>query len=386
MSFNSRYSQVKKMIFQSLGIVGVSALLYFSRKKFFNPHKIKCLKIDPLLRSRNCEPLKNSNNVLIFSGSAHKALSEDVAKCLSTNLAKLKTSHFVDGECNIQIIESIRGKEVYIIQPTCPPVNENLVELLLTISAMKRTSASKIAAVIPYYGYARADRKLSSRIPISAADVAKMLEVLGVDRVISVDFHCGQIQGFFGPSVPVDNLEAQILMVDYLMNKQLIKDYNKLIIVSPDAGGVYRAKEFAELLTKKTGANVGITMLVKQRMRPNEVSKMELVGDVKDNDCIIIDDMIDTGGTLSLAAQVLKDNGAKNVYAFATHGLFNGKAVENINKSKLDKVIVTDTIPINQNKKSEKIEYISVAILIAEAIRRIENSESLSEIFLGNRI
>ncbi len=384
MSFNNKYTQAKKILFHSLGFIGVSSVMFYLHKKS-HPKSLHCQNLDPLLRSKNCEPLKNGSNVCIFSGSAHKKLADEVAKSLGTKLSKLKCSHFADGECNIRIMESIRGKEVYVIQPTCPPVNENLVELLLTISAMKRTSSRKITAVIPYYGYARADRKLSSRIPISAADVAKMLEVLGVDRVIAVDFHCGQIQGFFGPSVPVDNLEAQILMVDYLMNNKMIKDYNKLIIVSPDAGGVYRAKEFADLLTKKTGANVGITMIVKQRMRPNEVSKMELVGDVKDNDCIIIDDMIDTGGTLCLAAKVLKENGAKNVFAFATHGLFSGKAFENINKSMLDKVVVTNTIP-EREKKCDKIEYISVATLIAEAIRRIENSESLSEIFLGNVI
>ena len=372
----------KKVFFSSVCVFGLSSLFYLH--KHFKV--LKCQAQDPLIRSRNKEPLKNNKNILLFSGSAHETLSKEVASSLGTNIAKIENSHFADGECHIRIIESIRGKEVYVIQPTCPPVNENLIELLLTISAMKRISAKKITAVIPYYGYARADRKLSSRIPISAADVAKMLEVLGVDRVISIDLHCGPIQGFFGPSVPVDNLEAQILMVDYLMKKELIKDYNKLIIVSPDSGGVYRAKEFSDLLTKQTGVSIGLTMIVKQRMRANEVSKMELVGDIRDNDCIIIDDIIDTGGTLSLAAKVLKEKGAKNVYAFATHGLFSGKAIENINNSQLDKVIVTNTIPQKKGEKCEKIEYISVGILIAEVIRRIENNESLSEIFLGNPI
>ena len=177
-----------------------------------------------------------------------------------------------------------------------------------------------------------------------------MFEVLGVDRVISIDLHCGPIQGFFGPSVPVDNLEAQILMVDYLMKTELIKDYNKLIIVSPDSGGVYRAKEFSDLLTKQTGVSIGLTMIVKQRMRANEVSKMELVGDIRDNDCIIIDDIIDTGGTLSLAAKVLKEKGAKNVYTFATHGLFSGKAIENINNSQLEKLLLL----IQYHRRKEK--------------------------------
>ena len=322
------------------------------------------------------------NDVLIFGGNGNRELSEEVAERLGTVLGKSQIKRFSDGECSIQIYESIRGKEVYIIQPTCPPVNENLVELLLLISTMKRTSARKITAIIPYYGYARADRKMSSRVPISAADVAKMLETMGVDRVIAVDLHSGQIQGFFGPSVPVDNLEAQILMVEYLLNSKLIEDYNNLVIVSPDAGGVYRAKSFAESLIHKTNANIGLTMIIKQRARANEVSKMELVGNVKDCDCIIIDDMIDTAGTLCLAAEELKKNGAKKVYAFATHGLFSGKAIQNIEKSSLEKVVVTNSIPFKNKEESTKIIQLSVGVLIAEAIRRIHHNESLSEIFL----
>jgi ribose-phosphate pyrophosphokinase len=226
---------------------------------------------------------------------------------------------------------------------------------------------------------------MSSRVPISAADVAKMLETMGVDRVISIDLHSGQIQGFFGPSVPVDNLEAQIVMVDYLLNSNLIQDYNNLVIVSPDAGGVYRAKSFAEILINKTGANIGLTMIVKQRIRANEVAKMELVGNVKDCDCIIIDDMIDTAGTLCLAADELKKHGAKKVFAFATHGLFSGKAVDNINNSSLEQVVVTNTIPFKHFDKTNKVVQLSIAVLIAEAIRRIHKNESLSEIFMQQR-
>jgi len=247
---------------------------------------------------------------------------------------------------------------------------------------MKRTSARKITAIIPYYGYARADRKMSSRVPISAADVAKMLETMGVDRVMAIDLHSGQIQGFFGPSVPVDNLEAQVLMVEYILNSKMIEDFNNLVIVSPDAGGVYRAKSFAESLINKTNANIGLTMIIKQRVRANEVAKMELVGNVKDCDCIIIDDMIDTAGTLCLAAEELKKNGAKKVYAFATHGLFSGKAIRNIEQSSLEKVVVTNTIPFKDKENSSKIIHLSVGVLIAEAIRRIHHNESLSEIFL----
>ena len=220
---------------------------------------------------------------------------------------------------------------------------------------------------------------MGSRMPISAADVAKMLETMGVDRVVSVDLHSGQIQGFFGPSVPVDNLEAQIIMVEYLLNSSMIKDYNNLVIVSPDAGGVYRAKSFAEILGNRTNANIGLTMIVKQRVKANEVAKMELVGNVKGCECIIIDDMIDTAGTLCLAAEELIKNGATKVYAFATHGLFSGKAIQNIENSKLEKVIVTNTIPLKG--QTDKIIHLSVGMLIAEAIRRIHNNESLSEIF-----
>lgn len=252
------------------------------------------VKQDPLFRSRNFIHLGDEGNVLIFSGESNKELAEEVAARLGHNLGKAKISRFADGECNIQIYESIRGKDIYIIQPTCPPVNENFVELMLMISTFKRTSANKITAIIPYYGYGRADRKMNSRVPISAADTAKLLETMGVDRVMAVDLHAGQIQGFFGPSVPVDNLESQIIMVESLLNSKLVKDFNNLVIVSPDAGGVYRAKSFAEILSSRAQANVGLTMIVKQRIKANEIAKMELVGNVKGSECIIIDDIIDT--------------------------------------------------------------------------------------------
>lgn len=362
-------------------ITTMSSLYYFNSLK--NPLiagvKEKDLK-DPLYRSKNKMPLGDDENVLIFGGSSNKLLAEEVAERLGHKLGKANISRFADGECNIQIFESIRGKDIYIIQPTCPPVNENLVELLLMISTFKRTSAKKITAIIPYYGYGRADRKMNSRVPISAADTAKMLETMGVDRVMAIDLHAGQIQGFFGPSIPVDNLESQIVMVESLLNSDMVKDFNNLVIVSPDAGGVYRAKSFAEILSSKTGANVGLTMIVKQRVKANEISKMELVGNVKNQECIIIDDIIDTAGTLCAAAGVLKENGATNVMAFATHGLFSKDAIDKINKSDLDKVVVTNTIPYTK-EPSNKIHILSVGTLIAEAIRRIYNNESLSAIF-----
>jgi ribose-phosphate pyrophosphokinase len=367
-------------ILSSLSLFGINTLL-----SYINPPSIQSIlsirQSDPFLRSKNCIPL-NKSKLLLFSGNSNRPLSEEVAKCLGLNLSKSISTHYSDGECNIHLLESVRGKNCYIIQPTSTPVNENLMELLLTIGTMRRANAKSITAVIPYYGYGRSDRKEKKLTPISAADVAKLLEAVGIDRCMCVDLHCGQIQGFFEPNIAVDNLEAVPLMVKYLIKKNLISDYNKLMIVSPDHGGVYRAKAFAQLLMKKTNAkNIGTTMIIKQRPRPNEVSRMDLVGDVRGNDCIIVDDMIDTGTTLCLAAKCLKDNGAENVYCFATHGLFNGMAIEKIQNSVLNKVIVTDTIPPPKTKYSEKIKRISVALLISEAIRRIQNNESLTELY-----
>lgn len=298
-NISSIISKNSKGLFSKL-VGGVfMGLSFYAFNNYFNNNSNKALKDekslkDPLYRSRNKQPLGDSGEVLIFSGTSNKELASEVAERLGHQLGEAKISRFADGECNIQIFESIRGKDIYIIQPTCPPVNEYLVELLLMISTFKRTSARKITAIIPYYGYGRADRKMNSRVPISAADCAKMIETMGVDRVMAIDLHAGQIQGFFGPSVPVDNLEAQIIMVEALMNSNYVKDFNNLVIVSPDAGGVYRAKSFAEILSNRSRSNVGLTMIVKQRIKANEVAKMELVGNVKGYDCIIIDDIIDT--------------------------------------------------------------------------------------------
>jgi ribose-phosphate pyrophosphokinase len=252
---------------------------------------------------------------------------------------------------------------------------------------MKRTAAKKIVAVIPYFGYARADRKMLARVPISAADVAKILETFGIHHVVCVDLHCGQIQGFFGPTISVDNLESQVFMVEYMLKSEEFKNKtNKICLVSPDAGGVYRVDTFEKKLRniKEKMFDVSITMITKQRTKANEVEKMTLVGDVNGYDCIIIDDMIDTGGTLCKAAQTLKDHGANKIYAFASHGLFNGDAFKKIENSVLEKVIVTDTVPKKKDmeKYTKKIEYISVATLIAEAIRRIERNECMSELFI----
>ena len=253
------------------------------------------------------------------------------------------------------------------------------MELLLMVSTMRRASARRITAVIPYYGYARQDRKMASRVPISAADVARLLEAMGVDRVIAVDLHCGQIQGFFGPRVPVDNLDGGVVGVAYFGEHDLVNP----VVVSPDAGGVARAKKFREWLTKNHGIkNVGLAMIIKQRVKANEIDRMDLVGNVEGSDCIIVDDMIDTAGTLCKAAQHLADHGARNVYAFASHGLFNGPANERIEASELKEVIVVNTTPLPENcKNNSKIKQLDIAPLLAEAIKNIHTKKSVSQLF-----
>ena len=356
-------------LLKSLTLFGITTL-YISFKKSPLSHKLQSItKSIPLTR-----PLRKEN-VSIFSGNANIPLAKEVASHLGLSLSKHISNHFADGECNVELLDPVRGRDCYIIQPMSTPVNENLMELIITIGSMKRASAKKITAVIPYYGYARADRKVRSRIPISAADVAKMLEVMGINRIMAVDLHCNQIQGFFSPQTHVVILEAQGIMVDYLLSKNIVEDLQKLVIVSPDAGGVYRTKTFADLLRKKSGADPIIAMVTRETGRPNEVAKMELVGDVEGSDCVIVDDMIDTGATMCLTASLLKQHGARNVYAFATHGLFNKDAIKNIDNSALDRVIVTNTVLPKGGKVCKKIDYISIGSLIAEAIKRIENNE-----------
>ncbi len=358
--------QKNSSLINSITLFSLSTLyLSFKKSKF-------SFKLFSLPKTNR--PLRKEN-VSIFSGNANIPLAKEVASYLGLSLSKHISNHFADGECNIELLDPVSGRDCYIIQPMSTPVNENLMELIITIGSMKRANAKKITAVIPYYGYARADRKVRSRIPISAADVAKMLEVMGVNRVMAVDLHCGQIQGFFSPQTNVVILEAQGMMVDYLLSKNIVEDLQKLVIVSPDAGGVYRTKTFADLLRKKSGADPIIAMVTRETGRPNEVAKMELVGDVEGSDCVIVDDMIDTGATMCLTASLLKQHGARNVYAFATHGLFNKDACKNIDNSALDRVIVTNTVLPKGGKVCKKVDYISIGSLIAEAIKRIENNE-----------
>lgn len=316
--------------------------------------------------------------IKIFTGNSNKPLAQDIANHLGIGLGKITVNSFADGEVNVVVNENIRGKDVYLIQPTCPPVNETLMELLLMISTMRRASARKITAVIPYYGYARQDRKMQARVPISAADVARLLEAMGVDRVVAVDLHCGQIQGFFGPRVPVDNLDGGTVGVTYFGNLDLVNP----VIVSPDAGGVYRAKQFREALSKKHDVDCGLAMIIKQRAKANEIERMDLVGSVKGCDAIIVDDMVDTAGTLCKAAEVLKEFGARRVFAFASHGVFSGPAPARIANSVLTELVVLDTVPLSEaSLATGKITQLSVGPLLAQAIYNIHNKKSLSALF-----
>jgi len=321
---------------------------------------------------------KFSDQALLFSGNANKPLAEKVADYLDTNLGSAKINRFNDGEIQIQIKENVRNKEIFILQSVCPSdsqsVNDNLMELYLLVRTMKRASASSITVIIPYYGYARQDRKTAPRVPISAADVALMLEAAGVDRVVTIDLHCGQIQGFF-QSVPVDNLFAASLFVNYFVKKEM----KNIVIVSPDAGGVERATKFVNYLSDQ-GIKAGMSLISKQRSQAGIIDTMQLIGDVTDADAIIVDDMCDTGGTLVKAAQLLKDQGANRVFAAITHPIFSGSAMEKIRNSVIEEMVISDTIPLNKNVP-QNIQSITVGPLLGEAIRRIHFGESLSELF-----
>jgi len=322
---------------------------------------------------------QHSGGLKLFSGNGNLALSLEICRYLGINLGKATVGRFADGEANVVVHENVRGKDCYVIQPTCPPVNDNIMELLLMVSTLRRASARRITVVIPYYGYARQDRKMQARVPISAADVARLIEAMGVDRVIAVDLHCGQIQGFFGPRVPVDNLDGGIVGLDYFGSK----DLHNPVVVSPDAGGVYRAKKFKEgLMHKYDMQDIGLAMIVKQRARAGLVDSMDLVGDVKNCDCILVDDMIDTAGTLCKAADVLIENGARRVFAFASHGLLSGPGNDRLANSKMEEIVILNTIPTSpQREANEKLTMLSVAPLLAQAIFNIHAKKSVSALF-----
>lgn len=318
------------------------------------------------------------DNAVLFSGNSNSNLAQSVARHLNMELGDALVSKFNDEEIRIRINENIRNRDAYVIQSTCTShgqsVNDHLMELYLMIRALKRASTNSITAIIPYYGYARQDRKAEPRVPISAADVALLIETAGADRVVAVDLHCGQIQGFFR-DVPVDNLYASIAFVPYFAHK----DLKNVVVVSPDAGGVPRAKQFLN----KLGAyhiKGDVAMIIKQRAHAGVVDQMNLVGSVKDADAIIVDDMCDTAGTLVKAAQLLKESGARRVYAAITHPVFSGPALDRIGNSVIEEMVIADTIELNPGAP-DNITQISIAPLLAETIRRIDSGKSISEIF-----
>jgi len=302
----------------------------------------------------------------IFAGSASVDFAKEICEILSISLAQADVKKFSDGEISVQISESVRGRDVFIVQSTGAPSNDNLMELLIMTDALRRSSASSITAVVPYYGYARQDRKAAPRVPITAKLVADMFQTAGIDRVITIDLHAGQIQGFF--DIPVDNLYGSITFEQYIKSKNL----KNPIIASPDIGGVARARYFAK--------RMGLEMVIvdKRREKANESEVMNIIGDVTGKDIIMIDDMVDTAGTMVKAATALKNNGATSVMACATHGVLSGKAYENLNNGELDELIITNTI---DSKPNDKIKVLTVAPLFAEVIRRVYHNESVNSLF-----
>ena len=311
------------------------------------------------------------SNTVIFTGNANPLLAHEIATDLGIEVGQAAVGHFSDGEVTVEILQNVRARDVFVVQPTCAPTNEHLMELLLMVDALKRASARRITAVIPYYGYARQDRRpRSMRVPISAKVVANMLEAAGVNRVLTMDLHADQIQGFF--DIPVDNIYASPVLLTDLKSKR----YDDLVVVSPDVGGVVRARALA----KQLGCDLAI--IDKRRPKANVSEVMHVIGEIDKRNCVIMDDMIDTAGTLVKAAEVLKERGAKSVFAYCTHPILSGPAVERIANSKLDEVVITNTIPLQgPAKQCKKIRQLSVAFLFAETIRRISDGESVTSLF-----
>ncbi len=312
------------------------------------------------------------SKLMVFTGNANPELARLIVERLDLPLGEATCGQFSDGEITIDIQENVRGKDVFIIQPTCVPTNDNIMELILMADALRRSSAGRVTAVIPYYGYARQDRRVrSARVPISAKVVADMLETGGVDRVLTVDLHADQIQGFF--NIPMDNIYGSPILLDDI-EKQ---NYEDLIVVSPDVGGVVRARAIAKQLN-----DADLAIIDKRRPQANEAQVMHIIGDVTDRTCVLVDDMVDTAGTLCKAADALKQFGAKKVVAYCTHPVLSGSALKNIQNSELDELVVTDTIPLtDEAKASGKIRQLTLAGLLAESIRRVNNEESISAMF-----
>ena len=316
---------------------------------------------------------QSRSGLMLFSGNGNIDLAQKISKELRTTLGKAKVGQFSDGEITVQIEENVRGMDVFLIQPTCSPANDNLMELIIMVDAIRRSSAARITAVIPYYGYARQDRRVrSERVPISAKVTADMLQRSGIDRVLTLELHSEQIQGFF--DIPVDNVYGTRALRDDIV-KQDLKDP---LIVSPDVGGVVRSRALAKSLNL-----TDLAIIDKRRDAANDSEVMNVIGEVEEKDCIIVDDIVDTAGTLCNAANALKDKGANQVQAYAVHPVLSGEAIEKINKSMLDQLVVTDTIPLSESAlTSEKIRNISMASTLAEAIRRVNNEESISAMFI----
>ena len=308
----------------------------------------------------------------LFAGNATPELAQKIAKRLFIELGDAVVGRFSDGEISVQINENVRGSDVFIIQSTCNPTNDNLMELIVMVDALRRASAGRITAVIPYFGYARQDRRVrSARVPITAKVVADFLSSVGVDRVLTVDLHAEQIQGFF--DVPVDNVFGSPVLLEDMKSR----NFEDVVVVSPDIGGVVRARAIAKLLN-----DTDLAIIDKRRPKANVSQVMHIIGDVEGRDCIIVDDMIDTGGTLCKAAEALKEHGAKRVFAYATHPVLSGAAAENLRNSVIDEVIVTDSITLSDELRSiDKIKVLTLADMLAETIRRISNEESISAMF-----
>jgi len=310
--------------------------------------------------------------MMVFTGNANPELAQKVASRLYLALGKADVGRFSDGETAVELNENVRGKDVFILQSTCAPTNDNLMELVVMIDALRRASATRITAVVPYFGYARQDRRVrSARVPITAKVVADIMVAVGVDRVLTVDLHAEQIQGFF--QCPVDNIYGSPVLIADILESQ----YKDLIVVSPDIGGVVRARAIAKQLNE-----ADLAIIDKRRPKANEAQVMNLIGEVKDRTCILVDDMVDTAGTLCKAADALKERGASKVIAYCTHPVLSGSAMDNIKNSQLDELVVTDTIPLSEEAKSmDKIRQLTIADLLAESMRRVSNEESISALF-----
>ena len=305
----------------------------------------------------------------IFAGNSHPLLAEEIASIMGKPLGKAEVSTFSDGEISVKVDEIVRGRDIFIIQSTCDPVNNNLMELLIMIDAMKRASAGRINAVIPYYGYARQDRKARARDPITAKLVANLISAAGADRVVSMDLHAAQIQGYF--DIPLDHLYGMALLAKYYKKMKL----TDLVVVSPDHGSVTRARNMAERL------DAPLAIVDKRRHRANECEVMNIIGDVENKHCILVDDMVDTAGTIANAANKLTEFGAMDVYSCATHGILSGRALENIANSSIKEMVLLNTVPIDNGKKIDKIKFLSVAPIFAEAMINIHNNDSVSTMF-----